>query len=399
MGIHFIPMAKHQSRLNIPISDFRLSPNAPKIICLGHAMKETLTANLALKAMELGLRLGGGEASATYCLSDGGDGFVEAMQYFYGGRVQRVITRDPIGRLHYSEYVLNSVDELAIIEAAKACGLALVEPERRNIMGSGTRGLADLIIHAVSYGARRICVGIGGSATCDGGVGMLTRLESVIKKTGETELFITAQHLPGIKTIDLPVIKEFLKDVEIIVYSDVTNPLLGPDGAAKVFAPQKGASPDQVKELEESMRQWADLVEASAGGSFRDLPGAGAAGGLGFALASIGGEIVSGADTLCQAIELGELLRESAGLITCEGKFDASSFHGKAPWIASQYAVANNKRAVIICGVADAEAVEQAREQGVEVIEVGRGLREQGRSAESFVRVQETVQGLVRSFR
>lgn len=361
-----------------------------RIICLGHAMKETLPVREARRCLEEAVRRAGHTVSGSHCLSDGGDGFLEACEDALGGSSRRVglTCTGPLGEPVESELLFHPERALAAVETARACGLALVAPERRDVMASTSAGVGDLLFNARQLGARRVLVGVGGTATSDAGAGMLSRLGTLLGcEAGE-----------GAGGIGLAELRAKL-GMEITICSDVTNPLLGPTGAAAVFGPQKGATPAQVSELDIRAARFADAMERQAGEDcgdargFRDLPGAGAGGGLGFALMLLDGVMRSGALEILRFVGLDALLAESDGLVTCEGRFDGTSLHGKAPWEASLAAARAGLRALIVCGSADAEAVRTAAREGIGVVECCADLPPERRRAETPERIISGLSG------
>jgi glycerate kinase len=338
-------------------------------------MKESLPVRTARQCLENAVAQAGAEVLRGFCLSDGGDGFLEACEDAFGGELRRVRVEccDPLGNPVVADMLFDETKRLCVIEAALTCGLALVEPAKRDIMASGTAGLGDMIFAAYQMGTETLLIGLGGSATCEGGLGMLGQL-SILSGASEAppKAGWTAQDLVDQK-YSLATLPSVLPATTKIC-TDVRNPLLGPQGAAMVFSPQKGATAEQAVALDGAMSRFADEVEAlaesgrNADAQLRTLPGAGAAGGLGFMLSALGGEIQSGAEMLLDQIKLPALLEQADGVITSEGRFDMTSLHGKAPWAAAQAALRCGKRAIIACGSASAEAVAAAADQGVEVI-------------------------------
>ena len=338
-------------------------------------MKETLPVREARRCLEKAVARARHEVAGGFCLSDGGDGFLEACEDAFGSGLRRVrvACRDPLGNSMTAEMLLEEGEHLGVIEAALTCGLALIAPAKRDIMASGTAGLGDLISEAKRMGAQTLLIGLGGSATCEGGLGMLGQL---LKGSGVSvdspPTGWTAQDLVE-HNYALTALPSVLPATTRIC-TDVRNPLLGAQGAAMVFAPQKGATSEQASALDRALTRLADEVaplaagERNAGDVLRNLPGAGAAGGLGFMLAALGGEIENGADMILDRIDLAKLLKDADGVITSEGRFDMTSLHGKAPWAAAQAARRSGKRAVIACGSADPEAVAKAAEHGLDVI-------------------------------
>jgi glycerate 2-kinase len=234
-------------------------------------------------------------------LSDGGPGFVEVLHRGIGGQLVDVDASDPLGRPIRAHILMtDGADYCAYIESAEVCGLHLLQPAERDPARTTTAGVAALLRAAVAAGARQIVVGLGGSGTNDAGAGMIEALGA------------DAQLLRG---------------VELLVATDVDIPLLGPSGATAIFAPQKGATPDSLPLLEQRLATFATVI----GAEFADLPGAGAAGGLGFGLFALGGHRVSGADLVLQLLEVGAHIAASDLVITGEGSLDEQSLAGKLP--------------------------------------------------------------------
>ncbi len=360
------------------------------MICLGHALKESLDVRGSRDAMVAGVGDAGCEVAAALCFSDGGDGVLDAIGDAVPGRRCAVECSDPLGNPVRADLLFDPESRTAMIEMALAAGLALVPPGKRDILKSGTAGVGDLVAEAVELGARRIVVGIGGSATCDGGAGMLCRLsERLLQEPGFG--FVRAMDLAKPPALPLPQLRARLSDIEMVACTDVDNPLCGPRGTAACFGPQKGATPVQVDELDRLMGKWADHLEWGSGSGCRDTPGAGAAGGLGFALALIGAEVRSGAGVLFELLRLEERLQRAWGIVTAEGRFDATSLHGKAPWSAARVARKAGREALIVCGAADSKSVAQAESEGVRVVPFAESLPRERRVAESPRALREAV--------
>lgn len=369
------------------------------VCVLGHAMKETLSAPMARKAIELGVRLGEGEVIESHCISDGGDGFLDAFLDICPGRIDRAVTTNALGKLVISDYFIGDNSDVVAIEMARVNGLAMIPPAKRNIMASGTAGLGNMILRAIGLDASEIHLGLGGSATCDGGLGMIAELcRGLLGITPSKEQYVAAD-LENFPQLDLKALREKLEGIRLVAHCDVQSPLLGEAGSAHVFAPQKGATPEQVIKLDAWMGRWANHLEENLGGHWRDLPGAGAAGGLGFAIAALGGSLHDGGASFLDIIGLNRCLDRCDSLITCEGHFDMTSFHGKAPWKAAYIAAEKNKHALIACGLADEDAVTKANEQGVTILEFASLLPEERRNAEVFTLLQQAVSYWVRTGR
>jgi glycerate kinase len=226
-----------------------------------------------------------------------------------------------------------SLDGTAVIEAAQACGLVLLPPGELAPLTAGTRGVGELILAAAEAGARRIVLGVGGSATTDGGAGLVRALGARLADGAGRELPPGGAALAGLASLDVSGMRD-LSGTEVLLASDVDNPLLGPSGAAAVYGPQKGASPDDVTRLEAGLARWAAAAEAVRPGSprVRDAPGAGAAGGLGFAaLLFLGARMRPGIEVLLELASFGALLDGARLVITGEGALDAQTLRGKAP--------------------------------------------------------------------
>lgn len=371
----------------------------PRIICLGHALKETLDVRVAMKCLEVATVIGGGIVVGSYCLSDGGDGFLNAWSTIHPGQRQRLVTGNAVGRLAMMDYLYMPDERAAAIETARIAGMAMIPPSERDIMRSSTRGIGDVILHALTLGVTQFHVGLGGSATCDGGVGLLQRLGEGLLNRPSAPVTGPAALASGEFHVDIQAIRSRLANASFEVYCDVENPLLGPTGSARVFGPQKGATPAQVEQLEAGLDRFCTHLEGQIGQPLRDLAGAGAAGGLGMAFAALGGRLELGADRFLKMLQLDQRLRETDGLVTCEGRFDASSFHGKAPWRAAQWARKANRFAVIACGSAEEAAAQRARATGITVLEFARDVAPERRSAEAFGLLQRAVSGYIRSIR
>ena len=236
-------------------------------------------------------------------LSDGGPGFVEVLHAALGGELVELTVPDPLGRPVSAAYL--RAGDTAYLESAAACGLHLVAPDERDPVGSTSRGVGELLAHAVAGGAARIVVGLGGSATSDGGAGLVAALGGPAAAA------------------------RAVRDVDLVAATDVDNPLLGPSGAAAVYGPQKGATPEQVREVEGRLTAWAGQLAEGTGREVRDEPGAGAAGGLGAALLALGGRRESGLALVVAATGLADRIAEAGLVVTGEGRFDFQSLRGK----------------------------------------------------------------------
>ncbi len=272
-------------------------------------------------------------------VSDGGEGWLEAFQSAIGGKRVEVSVYDPLMRPIVSEYLVK--DDIAIIEIAKASGLTLLLPEERDPMRTTSYGTGQLVVDAVRRGCRHMVVGLGGSATSDCGIGMIRAIIDAFAKTGTWD--------------DV----QALKGVRFTIATDVTNPLCGENGAAHVFAPQKGATPDVVAALDARAMRFAEASARHMGYDRQNEVGAGAAGGLGYAfLQYMNADCRSGIDLLLDAVCFDDLLTTADLVITGEGSADRQTLMGKLPFGILQRALAHQVPVRLIAGrVADRQAL------------------------------------------
>ncbi|UPT72985.1 MAG: glycerate kinase [Elusimicrobiota bacterium] len=251
-----------------------------KVLVAPNAFKGSLSCADAARAMARGVRsaLRGARVTAIP-VADGGDGLIDALRAAQGGALVSAPAHGPLGERRRASYLWISGKRTAVIEMARASGLALVAPARRRVMAATTRGTGDLMRDAVRRGARTIIVGMGGSASNDGGAGMARALGARLLDCDGRELPDGAADLPRLCSVDARAVRTLLSGVKVIALSDVTNPLLGPKGSARVFGPQKGASPAQVRALDRALAVWARALHRDLGVSVAAVPGAGAAGG------------------------------------------------------------------------------------------------------------------------
>ena len=256
-------------------------------------------------------------------VSDGGEGFMEAFHAAIGGEIIEITVRDPLMRPVSAKYLLQ--DKLAVIEIAQASGLTLLTKEERNPMVATSYGTGQLVADAIRRGAEHIIVGLGGSATSDAGIGMLRALIDAFAKHDD----IPEQSSPTRSLWDD--IQEF-KHIRFTIASDVKNPLYGEKGAAHVFAPQKGATPDMVLQLDKRARKFAEVSAKHFGYDRSESEGAGAAGGLGYAfLQYLDADCKPGIELLLDTIKFRELVKDADLIITGEGSADHQTLMGKLP--------------------------------------------------------------------
>ncbi len=300
-----------------------------KIVLAPDSFKESLSAPRVCCAMERGIRHVLSDAEiVSLPLADGGEGTVEALAA--GGRIVKQKVVDPLGNEVNAEFGLLGDGQTAVIEMAAASGLPLVPLDKRNPLHTTTFGTGQLIKAALDLNISKIIIGIGGSATNDAGTGMAQALGVTFYHDNQLiSDYMTGHVLARITHIDLSGLDTRLKNVEIKVACDVDNPLLGERGAAKIYSPQKGATPEIVQELDANMEQAIAIIE-NATRSVRDIPGSGAAGGLGAGLvAFLNAEMASGIDTILETLHFDRHIRDADLILTGEGKIDEQSAMGK----------------------------------------------------------------------
>ena len=307
-------------------------------------------------------------------VADGGEGTVEAFLAAVGGRRVKQRVSGPFGEAVEAEYGVLPDEETAVLETASCAGLPLASG-RLDPLAATTYGLGELMAGAVRRGCRRLVVGLGGSCTNDAGAGMAAALGVTFRDIRGAEFVPTGGTLKNVAAIDCSKAARFLSGVHIAAMCDIDNPLFGPEGAARVFSPQKGAGPEAVSELEEGLRHIAGVIQQSLGVDVSGLPGGGAAGGMGAGMkAFLGAELQPGIEIVLDTVKFGETLAGAGLVFTGEGRLDAQSLHGK-----------------VVAGVA-----RRARKAGVPVVavvgDVGAGAREAyGRGVTAVFSINRTA--------
>lgn len=311
-----------------------------------------MTASQAVAAMREGVHSALPDAECVGVpMADGGEGTVDAVVDALAGERVTVEVSDPLGRPVRADYGFIPDRKLAVIEMATASGLELVTPADRDVLRASTFGVGQLIASALDRGAVDLLVGLGGSATNDGGTGMLTALGARLLDADDAPLPPGGGALARLNRIDLSGLDARLADVRIRIASDVTAPLLGPGGASAIFGPQKGAGPDDVETLEAALTRLAAVTEETLGRSRPELPGAGAAGGLGFALLDfLGAECRPGVEVIAETVGLAQAVVGADWVFTGEGSVDAQTVLGKTPFGVAQVAKPAGARVVIFAG-------------------------------------------------
>ncbi|MBT2658801.1 glycerate kinase [Bacillus sp. ISL-18] len=316
-----------------------------KFVLAPDSFKESMTAKNAALAMERGIRNVFPDAECVIVpMADGGEGTVESLVSMTNGEIIKTEVLGPLGKKVIAEYGLLGEGQTAVIEMASASGLELLKPEERNPLLTTTYGTGQLIKHALDKGVSRFLIGIGGSATNDGGAGMLQALGISFKDENGEELSLGGGALGRLHTIDLSGLDGRMKDVKIDVACDVTNPLIGENGASAIFGPQKGATPEVVSLLDENLAHYAEVMKAQLNKDIAHMEGAGAAGGLGAGLmAFLNARLRKGVDLVIEYTGLEERIQGADYVFTGEGSIDGQTLFGKTPFgvatIARKYSI------------------------------------------------------------
>lgn len=304
-----------------------------KIVIAPDSFKESLSALDVALAIREGFLKVFSDSDVEYILvplSDGGEGLTESLVSACGGHLVEVGVSDPLGRSLNSSYVILR-DGIAVIEMAAASGLHLLSPEERNPLLTSTFGTGQMILHAIEMGVRSIIVGLGGSATNDGGSGMAQALGFSFLDENKCELNRGGGFLSGLRSIDSSR-SVSLEGLEIIVTCDVRNPLLGAEGATRVFGPQKGATESMLEELELALTNYANVVKECGFEDLREISGSGAGGGMGFGLCTfLKAKLMSGIDLVMDLTCLEDHLKGADLVVTGEGRMDEQTLFGKVP--------------------------------------------------------------------
>lgn len=304
-----------------------------KIVIAPDSYKESLTAMEVATAIEAGFKQVLPHAEYIKLpMADGGEGTVQSLIDATGGSIIEHRVTAPLGNTVTGFYGLMGNGETAVIEMAAASGLHLVEPELRNPLHTTTYGTGELIKAALDKGVKHIIVGIGGSATNDGGIGMAQALGIKLLDNNGDELAFGGGSLADLVSIDISNKDPRLANVTLEVACDVDNPLCGIKGASHVFAPQKGATPEMVTILDNNLRHYADIMKKQLNKDVKDIAGAGAAGGLGATLLGLfDATLRPGIEIVMDAVNLSDIVSNADLVITGEGRIDSQTIHGKTP--------------------------------------------------------------------
>ncbi|MGH8714510.1 MAG: glycerate kinase [Casimicrobiaceae bacterium] len=330
---------------------------SPTVVIAPDSFKGSLSAAAAAAAIAEGLRRVWPDAALRQCpMADGGEGTLDAI-LAHGGRRLAQCVSGASGRPLDAAYGMIDDSAVAVLEAAQIVGLTDPAIAAIDVGQRSTRGLGELIRHCLDAGVRRFMIGLGGSSTNDGGAGLLAALGMKLADAGGTTIGATPEGLASLAAVDASGLDPRLGEARITVMSDVDNPLTGERGATAIFGPQKGVSPERIAEYDRRIAHFAALAERALGSSARGKPGAGAAGGLGFALLAIGAEVRSGAEVVATVIGLDKALAGADWAITGEGKSDAQTALGKTPFFVARRATKLGVPATLISGGIDRAAL------------------------------------------
>ena len=340
-----------------------------RYLCAPDSYKESLTAMEAARAMAQGIENADHDAEVR-CLpmADGGEGTARALVDATGGSMHAVPVHDPLGRPVEGHFGLLADGTTAVVETAEASGLALLEAKERNPLIASSYGTGELMLAAVRSGAKRIIVGLGGSATNDAGAGLLQALGVRLLDKNGNDLAHGGAALANLTTIDISTMDPALKNVAITAACDVTNPLTGPTGASAVFGPQKGASKDDVATLDAALAHFAQVIDSQLGVAVNDVPGAGAAGGIGAALKGfLNAEFRPGIAIVIEQSGLDAAAQWADVVFTGEGSIDFQTKFGKTPAGVAETAKRHGKPVIAVAGHIGT-GIDELHEVGIDAV-------------------------------
>ena len=364
-----------------------------KILIAPDKFKGSLSAAEVCDALSKGLKKSNPNLTlTTRPMADGGDGSLEVLAHYFDLKTITVEVDDPLFRPINATYRMAGAT--AYIEMAAASGLALLKVKERDCMETSSFGTGELILDAIRKGATTIYLFIGGSATNDGGMGIASALGWSFYNEQGALLVPTGENLTSVNRIDGTFLFYKPAKVKFKVICDVNNPFYGTNGAAYVYAAQKGATPDEVKILDDGLRNLADVLKAGDYGDIADIPGAGAAGGVGGgAIAFLNADLVSGIQTFIEMTDLEKQIKDCDLVITGEGKLDAQTQQGKVISGVCALAEKYNKRVIAVCGDAEKDAAEKLGIPKVFTILEGTDSLEEAmtKSAEKLIEIGASI--------
>jgi glycerate kinase len=373
-----------------------------KILIAPNSFKGSLPAILVGKAIEKGIKKVDRRIKTELLpISDGGDGFISSLVFAKFAKLKTAVVSDPLGRRISANFAYIPDKRIALIEMALASGLALLNDDEKNPMKASSRGSGELIIHAIRAGAKKIILGIGGTATCDAGIGALSAMGVKFFDKNNVEVAPIPENLCEIRKIDLSDIKTEIFNTTIEIACDVKNPLIGKNGAARIYAPQKGATAFQVEKLESGLANFAKVLKNTTGVDITKMNGGGAAGGIGATLhAILNAKMRKGTDIIFSLLELKKRINGADLVITGEGRIDLQTAFGKAPIEIAKFAKKNAIPCIALCGSVG-EEIELLHREGISAIfPICRGpisLDEAMKNAKKLL--SATAEEAVRAFR
>ncbi|OAA87606.1 glycerate kinase family protein [Clostridium ljungdahlii] len=339
------------------------------ILLAPDSFKESMTAKEACEAMEKGIKKVNKNIKCIQVpMADGGEGTMQSLVDATGGDIYKLKVIGPLGDEVEAEYGILGDGETGIIEMASASGIGLVPKEKRNPLITTTYGTGQLIRDCLNHNIKKLLVGIGGSSTNDGGVGAIQALGGKFTNRDGKEIGFGGGELGKIEKIDLTNFDVRLKDVKLEVACDVTNPLCGKEGASNVFGPQKGATPEMIKVLDDNLKHYAKIIKEQINVDVLNIPGAGAAGGLGAGLmVFLKGELKNGIDIVIEYSKLEEKIKQADIVFTGEGSIDFQTQYGKTPIGVAMIAKKYNKPVVALAGSVE-NGIDVLYEKGIDSI-------------------------------
>ena len=340
-----------------------------KVVIAPQSFKGSISALDAARAMEEGLlRVVPNAETVLVPVADGGDGTLETLVDATGGEVRSATVTGPVGKAVAAEWGALGDGQTAVIEMARTSGLALLSLAERDPLRATTYGLGEVLREALDAGFHSFIVGIGGSATNDGGAGMAQALGVRLLDEAGNDLPRGGAALVDLRRIDLSGLDERALEARFSVACDVSNPLTGPEGAAAVYGPQKGAIPEMIERLDAALRNFAEVVERDIGASIGNVPGSGAAGGLGGGmLAFLGGSLRAGVDIVLEHVGLDEKLEGADLVLTGEGRIDFQTVYNKAPIGVARRAKRRGIPVLAVCGSLG-EGFESVHAEGIDAV-------------------------------
>lgn len=361
-----------------------------KILLLPNSLKGSISARQTARVLQQ--TLSQKHTIWAYPLSDGGDGFIDFFMGLYPqARLVSCQAQNAFGVVKHTSYLWLASQQIAVLETARICGLGRVPKEELNPLGATSFGVGQVIKSAIKKGAKKIYIGLGGVACNDGGAGLLQALGAQLIDVDGKELSPGAKPLLRLEKIHLASVQSCLRGIKLYAIADVINPLLGARGSARIFGPQKGATPAQVKTLEKALKNYSRILQQAARKPISSVASTGAAGAICAGLyGGCGAKIVLGADFLRAHLPLAKLAKWADLIITSEGKLDAQTLFGKAPLAALQTAAKYHKPILFVCGQVEYRALHHLPKglnlQIICLADYARNIQESQRYAARYLR-------------